>query len=376
MATEQITEASMARIVDPPRPNISCRTSARRHGLGAACGRARSEAQQSCPRHGQRKMTAEMAERYFEGANTYPELRSRVDSPRQVEKTAKRRKSTSVEDRTPETQGRHGGKPIPSPTKAEKRELDSSQDSLKAQNRRKRSLVCHCCRGKGYLTRLCPRLQILQRKQSVKKEKLRSHQMNIDHDEDDDIKVTAFLSCLQLFRAEKSEGCASSGQHGRKLKQLHGITFTVEEGDQVVRQQKGVCSSSVPRSPKFWRRRSSSSRATVCIGWAINTSSDKASEAPAAVWQDPSTPPARALSLVTVQHLQGLVCRHLLRVDKSQGSGCWPVYIACFCPTSVEPTRQLRKAGIAPPIAFLAPIPFVVVGGATSPRGARLTSKL
>ena len=43
------------------------------------------------------------------------------------------------DERAPETQARHGGKPILSPTNAEKRELDSSQGSLRGQ-KKKRSL--------------------------------------------------------------------------------------------------------------------------------------------------------------------------------------------------------------------------------------------
>ena len=129
-----------------------------------------------------RMMTAKMAERYIEGPNTYPELRSRfaayvgekmiqqshvpmdigevegeiegsddqIDELRGARKP--RRDERSTHQRGPGKQpwrasplGRH-----------EKREADNGHDSVKNQKRKKRALVCYNCGGKGHPARLCP----------------------------------------------------------------------------------------------------------------------------------------------------------------------------------------------------------------------------
>ena len=127
-----------------------------------------------------RMMTVEMAERYIEGPNTYPELRSRVaayvgekmiqqmpmdigevegeieSSDDQIDELRgarkPRRDERSTHQRGPGKQswresslGRH-----------EKREADNGHDSVKNQKRKKRALVCCNCGGKGHPARLCP----------------------------------------------------------------------------------------------------------------------------------------------------------------------------------------------------------------------------
>ena len=122
-----------------------------------------------------RMMIAEMADRYIEGSNTNPELRSRVaiqqshvpmdigevegeieGSDDQIDELRGPRKlrgdERSTHQRGPEKQpwrasplGRH-----------EKREADNGHDSVKNQKRKKQVLVCYNCGGKGHPARLCP----------------------------------------------------------------------------------------------------------------------------------------------------------------------------------------------------------------------------
>ena len=143
-------------------------------------------------------MTAEMAERYIEGPNTYPELRSRVaayvgekmiqqsqvpmdfgevegeieGSDDQIDELRGARKlrrdERSTHQRGPGEQpwrssplGRHekreadNGLDRPS-GRHEKREADNGHDSVKNQKRKKRALVCYKCGGKGHPARLWP----------------------------------------------------------------------------------------------------------------------------------------------------------------------------------------------------------------------------
>ena len=129
-----------------------------------------------------RMMTAEMAERYIEGPNTYPELRSRVPafvgekmiqqshvpmdigevegeiegSDDQIDELRGARKPRRDERST------HQRGPGKQPWRAsplrrhEKREADNGHDSVKNQKRKKRALVCYNCGGKGHPARLCP----------------------------------------------------------------------------------------------------------------------------------------------------------------------------------------------------------------------------
>ena len=145
-----------------------------------------------------RMMTAEMAERYIEGPNTYPELRSRVaayvgekmiqqshvpmdigevegeieGSDDQIDELRGARKPRRDEwlthQRGPGKQpwraspmGRHekreadNGFDRPS-GRHEKREADNGHDGVKNQKRKKRALVCYNCGGKGHSSETLP----------------------------------------------------------------------------------------------------------------------------------------------------------------------------------------------------------------------------
>ena len=142
-----------------------------------------------------RMMTADMAERYIEGPNTYPELRSRVaanvgekmiqqpmdigevegeieGSDDQIDELRgarkPRRDERSTHQRGPGTQpwrastlGRHEKREADNGLDRtsgghKKREADNGHDSVKNQKRKKWALVCYNCGGKGRPARLCP----------------------------------------------------------------------------------------------------------------------------------------------------------------------------------------------------------------------------
>ena len=129
-----------------------------------------------------RMMTAEMAERYIEGPNTYPELRSRVaayvgekiqqshvpmdigevegeieGSDDQIDELRgarkPRRDERSTHQRGP---GKQPWRASPLGGRHEKREAHNGHDSVKNQKRKKRALVCYNCGGTGHPARLCP----------------------------------------------------------------------------------------------------------------------------------------------------------------------------------------------------------------------------
>ena len=129
-----------------------------------------------------RMMTAETAERYIEGPNTFPELWSRV-AAFVVEKMIQQScvtmdigevegKIEGSDDQNDELRGarkpprdersthQRGLEKQPwraSPLgRHETREADKGHDSVKNQKRKKRALVCYNCGGKGHIARLCP----------------------------------------------------------------------------------------------------------------------------------------------------------------------------------------------------------------------------
>ena len=131
-----------------------------------------------------RMMTAEMAERYTEGPNTYPELGCRVaayvgekmiqqshvpmdigevereieGSDDQIDELRGARKPRRDERSTHQRGlGKQPWKASPS-RRHEKREADNGHDSVKNQKRKKRALVRYNCGGKGHPARLCPTL--------------------------------------------------------------------------------------------------------------------------------------------------------------------------------------------------------------------------
>ena len=130
-----------------------------------------------------RMMTAALAERYIEGTNTYPELRSRVaahvgekmiqqsyapmdigevegevgssdDQIDELRGTRKpRRDERSTHERGP---GKQPWRAPPS-GRHETREADNGQDNAKNhKTKKKRALVWYSCVGKGHPARLCP----------------------------------------------------------------------------------------------------------------------------------------------------------------------------------------------------------------------------
>ena len=141
-----------------------------------------------------RMLTPEMAERYIEGPNTFVELRSRIanyvgeklvvqscapmeigeiDDVNMQTKDGNRsrvdeelgevrsaRKHRVGERRAGPRQGDQDAKrptraPAGTPMKSEKRH-DRGTDSPKIQDKKKRSLVCYNCGGRGHPARLCP----------------------------------------------------------------------------------------------------------------------------------------------------------------------------------------------------------------------------
>ena len=152
--------------------------------MGTLCGRTRGKYVEDSVKVAalKRMVTAEMADRYVEGPNTYLELRSRVAAYVGEKMTQQRCAPMDIgkvggvaegsDDQIDELRGTrmprrderstHQRGPGKQPWKAppsgrhEKREADNGQDNAKNQKKEKRALVCYNCGGKGHPARLCP----------------------------------------------------------------------------------------------------------------------------------------------------------------------------------------------------------------------------